>query len=254
MEDIKKIKMSSTNDYKLHYVVVFYIGPNRNYTSYQHLFKTDPLMMFRRHVDFLKTADNNLKSATFIFNQDLDPTIRQELENFKDYPLPVTIGYYNGPGFSYGAWNEVIKKRMDNYDYLFLIEDDYIPTRPDFYKPFVDRCNDEYPYVCTYVEERSPGQFVASSSNAIIKAKQCKEIFSKYGEVFTALNSNSLQEAWNTQINFLNFFFNEGYKIRDILDEYQTPHMLNCNINHLVTFGNQNAPILIEPIIVPLIQ
>ena len=241
-------------DYTIHYVVVFYIGPNRNYTSYQHLFKTDPLMMFKRHVEFLKTADVNIKSATFVFNSDLDKTIREQLDNFKDYSVPTRIGYYGGPGFSYGAWNEVIKKRMDNYDYLFLIEDDYIPTRPDFYKPFVNRCNDEVPYVCTYVEERTPGKFVASSSNALIKAKQCKEIYQKYGEVFTALDCSTLEQAWNTQVNFLNLFFQEGYKIKDILDEYQTPHMLDCNINRLVTFGDKNAPILIEPIIVPLVS
>lgn len=243
----------STADYKIHYIVVFYIGPNRNYTSYQHLFRTDPLMMFRKHVEMLKTVDKNITSATFVFNGDIDPNLRQTIDNFTDHGVPTRIGYFNGPGFSYGAWNEVIKKRLGVCDYFFLIEDDYIPTRPDFYKPFVDRCTDEYPYVCTYVEEKSPGRFCASSANALVKAKQCKEMFEKHGEVFAAIDGNTYEQAWNIQLNFLNYFTESGYKMRDILDEYKTPHMLNCNINHLVTFGNSNAESLIEPIVVPLV-
>lgn len=241
------------NNYTVHYVVVFYIGPNRNYTSYQHLFRTDPLMMFRKHVDYVNSSSSHLQSATFVFNHDLDQQIKDQVDNFQNFQKPVEIHYFDGPGFSYGAWNEVIKKKINDYDYFFLIEDDYIPTRPDFYQPFVDRCNDRCPYVCSYVEEKSPGKFVASSSNAIIQAEQCRLIYSKYQDVFAELNCYNLPQAWHTQTNFLNFFTQEGYVMADVLDQYKTLHMLNCNINQLVSFGNANAPALIEPIIVPLV-
>lgn len=238
--------------YKIHYIVVNYIGPNRGYASYQNLFKTDPLMMFNKHIEFLKTVDKEVVSATFVFNGDLDPNLKNQLKEFTEFSVPSVIGYYNGPGFSYGAWNEVMKRRLDNCDYFFLIEDDYLPTRPDFYEPFVERCTDESPYVCSYVEERSPGQFCASSSNGLIKAKQCREMLERHGEIFAELNCNTTVEAWHTQINFLNYFTNAGYKMRDILDEYRTNHMLNCNNNTIVSFGNPNAPTLLEPIIIPL--
>lgn len=239
-------------DYKIHYVVVNYIGPNRDYASYQHLFKTDPLMMFKKHVEFLKTVDKDDVTATFVFNHDLDPALKKQLDEFTDFGVPSRVGYFGGPGFSYGAWNEVIKRRLGICDYFFLIEDDYIPTRPDFYKPFVERCTDEYPYVCTYVEEKSPGKFCASSSNGLIKTKQCREVLERHGEVFAELNCNTLEQAWHTQVNFLNYFTDAGYKMRDILDEYRTPHMLNCNNNTMVSFGKPDAPVLIEPIIIPL--
>lgn len=245
--------MEEITDYKIHYIVVNYIGPNRNYASYQHLFKTDPLMMFRKHVDFLKAVDSNVTSATFVFNHDIDPGIKKQIEECTDLGVPGKVGYFGGPGFSYGAWNEVIKRRLDVCDYFFLIEDDYIPTRSDFYKPFVERCTDEYPFVCSYVEERAPGQFCASSSNGLIKAKQCKEMVEKYGDVFAELQCSTLEQAWHTQVNFLNHFTNNGYKMRDILDEYRTDHMLNCNNNTVVSFGNRNARTLLEPIVIPLV-
>lgn len=241
------------SEYKVHYVVVFYIGPKRSYPSYQRLFRTDPLMLVRTHIDFLRHAGHHISKATFVFNADIDPIIRNKIDNLYGFPIPTDVHYYEGTGYSYGGWNDVIKNNLDQEDYFFLIEDDYIPTTPYFYQPFVDRCTDESPYVCTYVEMKPDGRPCASSSNAIIKAKQCKELFEKHGDVFAELGARDLPSAWHTQLNFLNYLTDAGYKFTDILDEYRTIHMLNCEINHAVSFGNSNAKILIEPIVIPLV-
>lgn len=241
------------SNYKIHYVVVFYIGPNRQYPSYQHLFATDPLLMVRRHMDYLKTAGHNVSTATFVFNADIEPSIKNRISKLGGFPVPTNIVFYSGDGYSYGGWNEVIKNNLDSADYFFLIEDDYIPTNPYFYNPFVERCTDEYPFVCTYVEMKPDGRPCASSSNGLIKAKQCKELYERHGDVFAALTAKDLPSAWYTQLNFLNYLTDAGYKFRDILDEYRTPHMLNCINNHLVSFGNPDAPVLVEPIVIPLI-
>lgn len=240
------------SEYVVHYIAAFYIGPNRNYANYQKLFSENPLSFAEKHFQFLSLCNNHIKKATFVFNCNLDEHLKKQLENYKLENIELSIEYYDGLGYSYGSWNHIIKKNVYSDDYFFLIEDDYIPTCHDFYIPFVERCSLEYPYVCAYAQEKSPGVFFASSSNGLLRAENCKIVYEKYNQLFSELNCSTLELAWTTQMNFLDNFYKEGFNVRDILDEYCTPHMLNCNINHLVKFGNENAPVLLEPIVVPL--
>jgi len=238
-------------DYKINYVPVFYIGPNRDYASYQEKFKNDPMFFVRYHVNFLNTCENNkIKRATFVFNDDISDELKdlilQTVVEVKT--MEVEVIFRRNGGFSYGAWNDVIKKNLNDFDYFFLIEDDYIPVKPDFYEDFVDRCTSEYPYVCTLVAKHK-GKLHASSSNGIIRADVCKIILEKYNELFLVNNSNNLPDAWNTQINFLNLLTDAGYGMRDITHKYSTPHIINCHINQITVFGNKNFPHILVPII-----
>jgi hypothetical protein len=239
-------------DYKINYVPVFYIGPNRNYASYQEKFKNDPMFFVRYHVKFLNTCENSkIKRTTFVFNDDISDELKdlilQTVSKIKT--MEVEVIFRENCGFSYGAWNDVIKKNLNDFDYFFLIEDDYIPVKPDFYEDFVDRCTPEYPYVSTFVDEYQPGKFCASCSNSIIRADVCKDILQKYNELFLVNPTNILQDAWNTQMNFLNLFTQSGYGMRDILHKYSTPHNSDCNINRITVFGNKDLPHILVPII-----
>lgn len=238
--------------YTINYIPVIYIGPNRDYASYQEKFKTDPMFFARTHVDFLnKCVDTNIKRATFVFNDD----ISEELQNLaietvsQIKTMEAEIIFRRNNGYSYGAWNDVVKKNLDEFDYFFLIEDDSIPLEPTFYEHFVERCTLEYPFISTYISEHEPGKFHAACPNGIIRADVCKEILQKYNELFVVNNSNRLPDAWDTQIKFLNLFTESGYGMRDILDKYSTPHNLNCNINDIRIFGNPEFPYNIVPII-----
>lgn len=238
--------------YNINYVSVFYIGPNRDYASYQEKFKTDPMFFARTHVDFLNQCNNNnIKKATFVFNDDITDELKMlAVETVCQIKtMDTEVIFRKNTGFSYGAWNDVIKKNLNDFDYFFLIEDDYIPTETDFYQHFVARCTSEYPYVSTFVDEYEPGKFCASCSNAIIRADACRAIYEKYNEIFVVQDSIRLQDAWWTQMNFLNLFTENGYGMRDILDKYSTHHNTNCHTNQITVFGNPKLPPCLIPII-----
>lgn len=238
--------------YNINYIVVFYIGPNRNYHSYQQKFKTDPMFFADKHVEFLNTCQNtNIKKASFVFNDDINDDLKIMATNTvsKIESMETEIIFRKNCGYSYGAWRDVVIKNINDFDYFFLIEDDSLPVNSNFYEYFVEKCNDEYPIIATYVKEHQPGKFHAASSNSLVKADVCRKVIQTSGELFFVNQSNRLEDAWDTQTRFYDHFTNLGYKMTDILDKYSTPHNLNCNINDVRIFGNPNNPPNIIPII-----
>lgn len=251
MGDIKKIK-GIIMTYTINYIPVFYIGPNRDYASYQEKFRTDPMFFAKKHVDFLnRCIDTPIKKATFVFNDDISDELKVLATEVASQikTMDVEVVFRRNSGYSYGAWNDMIKKNLNEFDYFFLIEDDSIPLETTFYEHFVERCTPEYPFISTFVDEYEPGKFCSSCPNSIIRADICKKILAKYGELFLVNNSTRLQDAWDTQMKFLNLFVDSGYGMRDILDKYSTPHNLNCNINDIRIFGDRTKPHNIVPII-----
>lgn len=246
---------------KVNYIVANYIGPLRSYKHYQDLFNRDPLCFFRKHLEFLQTMyDPDQIFTTFVFNDDIDPKIRHVLDDL--YPHMFEIKYRKNAGFSYGIWNDTIIKNIEEYDYFFLIEDDYLPTRPDFLTPFKDRCKDGVAFVCGLVEEASPQRFpehvpvnedpfpFPSISNGLLSSKACKEVLKKYGSVFNINYNSDYWSAYTNQIYFCKYFTDMGYDITDTLDEYQSPYN-NANAKELVIYGDAKKPALLTPIEVP---
>ena len=236
----------------INYIVVYYIGPNRTYESYQRIFKQNPLFFAYKQIEFLSTCNNDIKTATFVFNDDISDELKTKiLDELKLSNMNLEIIFRPNNGFSYGAWRDVISKNLNDYDYFVMIEDDSIPTIPMFYEPFIERMSSEIPYVCCYMEYHNGIQF-PSSSNGIIKAEQCKVVLEKCGEMFFVNSTTDYHSAWDTQMRFYTYFSNCGYKMTDILDSYSTHHMLNCHFNDLRIFGNPENPPLIVPIVVEL--
>jgi hypothetical protein len=233
----------------INYIAVFYIGPNRTYKSYQAKFDIDPLYFFKIHLDFLSTCNADIKLSTFVFNDDISQDLKSEIHKLAEQSeIANEIVFRQNGGFSYGAWNDIIKKNINDFDYFFMIEDDYIPDAPDFYIPFQNKITDSIPYCCTYIGILN-GIRHAASSNGMIQAKACKDILSKYQEIFKVDLSNSLHQAWQTQLTFLDYLTEQNYDITDIIDLYSVQHALNCNTNDVRIFGQQDSRCLILPIL-----
>jgi hypothetical protein len=236
--------------YTINYVAVFYIGHNRP-TPYVNAFQKDPLHFIKIHRDFLDTCNKtNITGATFVINSDIDLNIKNKIAKYvQNCQVPITIFYRANNGYSYGAWNDAIKSNVNNFDYFFMIEDDYIPDANDFYKPFIERITEDTPYVCGYIGI-DQGVVHAAHSNGIIAASACKKVLESNQDLFIFVNSNILEDGWESQRTFLSKFTRMGYKMSDITDMYLTRHMLNC-YNHTITeFGKPDGRCLIQPIIV----
>lgn len=238
---------------KVNYIVANYIGPLR-YS------KLDSLFFFKEHLNFLKNIKTDIKIfPTFVFNEDVDSQIKKELDGYSEYD----ILYRKNSGYSYGAWNDVIIKNINNYnyDYFFLIEDDYIPTCDNFLNPFLDRCKGDTIFVCGLVEEASSVRFPSyvqdnqksfkfpSISNGLIPAGFCRFFYKKNKKLFNISMDTDKDTAYKNQIYFCKYFTDMGYKITDILDEFKSPFFDSKNI---VTYGNENRLALLKPIEIKL--
>ena len=151
-------------------------------------------------------------------------------------------------GFSYGIWNDAIMDTIDDYNYFFMIEDDYVPDAKDFYIPFVERINDNTPYVCGLILHPTH----AAHSNGIVSQKACKKVMETNIHLFDELAGADKHAAIHTQLFFLRKFQSLGYNLADITDKYLTRHVAECNHGHLKIdeYGVTDGRCLIKPIIV----
>lgn len=241
------------NEYSVHYIACFYFG-NRQNSTYSKKIGEDPYFFIKKHLNFLKSCTNNIKSATFVFNVDSEHSgnlVRNfTLFGIQDLSIKLDFFVRNNSGFSYGAWSESIERKLDDdIDYFILLEDDYLPTCENFYIPFVEKCTDETPYVCCKVINSCKESSLphASISNGLISKNICKLVYQKYGKVFNINNGNTYNSAYQNQLFFYSFFQTLGYRMCDILENYSVPFMIS-DTNKIQLFGDSLKSSLISPI------
>lgn len=248
---------------RVNYIVANYIGPLRTYPQYRKLFNIDPLYFCKKHLDFLETIDTaNQVIATFVFNDDIDEVIKAEI--IGAVSDKVELIFRKNSGFSYGIWNDTIIQNLNNYDYFFLIEDDYLPTRNDFLNPFLKRLQHNTAFVCGLVELASANRFPGhvtpgekpflfpSISNGLISASACKKVYNSTGSVFKINLNKDYWSAYTNQIYFCKPFIDMDYTIVDTMDEYSS-YYNNATVKDLVIYGaDKQAPLLI-PIEIPYV-
>jgi hypothetical protein len=137
----------------------------------------------------------------------------------------------------------------NNYDYFFMIEDDYVPDEKDFYIPFVQRIKDDTPYVCGLILYQP---LHAAHSNGIVSQKACKKVMETNENLFDELSGDDKHSAVHTQLFFLRNFQKLGYNLADITDKYLTRHIANYHGVHplIDEYGVVGGRCLIKPIIV----
>jgi len=191
-----------------------------------------------------------------VYNDDIPDELKQlaiDLTNTITTMQTRTIFRPNG-GFSYGGWNDVIASDIQNgisHDYHFLLEDDYLPTRPDFYKHFINRMDENCPFVCCKLSPPEWGKLYPERPDGMIRENACRQVYLRYGEVFTTNRTLEYPAGWDTQINYMNNYGAEGFVLRDISDEFKITTILNCNINEARMWGKENGESIMMPIVLP---
>lgn len=196
------MSMQDKKEYKINYIVAFYIGTNRNNIAYNTKIEDDPLYFVNKHYNFLSTCNStHITEATFIVNNDVSKEIKNQLLNLKLTNIKLKIFFRNNINYSYGGWNDVIKKNVNKFDYFFMIEDDYIPTVTDFYKAFVEKTSFEKPYIACKVETHPTMH--PSFSVGIIRSENCKLIIKKNKDLFN-LAGNTKESPDDAGQRFIN--------------------------------------------------
>jgi len=241
---------------KVNYIAAFYIGPNRTFPYYQQAFKEDPLCFVRKHVEFSEYAEN-IERFSFVINDDISEEQKKEI-------IDITRGkniellFRPNNGYSYGAWNDVIKRNFNDFDYFFLIEDDYMPNFTNFSLPFIQRLKENVAYVCSLMVEighevdtmvpEDIGKFKHPSiSNGMLSAEACKKVLEKYNVIFRIQSGSTKEIGYWNQTYYLKNFTDMGYEVSDTIDEFCSPY-LNTSTGEVKIYGNPEHPPLLFPI------
>lgn len=239
---------------KINYIPAFYCGPRMN-TSYTDSLSKNATYLFSKQVDALNRFGEGIDLVTFVFNLDnLEEKTRLEEYIRKKFTMNFNfeLVFRENRGASYGAWNDVVKKNLNEFDYFFITEDDFVPVATNFYKPFIDRCVKKVAYVSMFAAKEFPqGYPHASIPHGVVDANACRDVLNNQGELFRVYTQdNTYNTFYKTQQDFYEFFIKQGYLIDDITDAYLSPFM-NSPTKTITYFGDRNNPVLMEPVPLP---
>lgn len=231
---------------KIHYIVSIYTGkrPSKYINS---ILERDPYHFVKKHLECFKQYDlKDISKVTFVVNVSNELIDKKIDKVVKATPIgkPVQVVYRENLGLSYAGWNEVIKKSLDageDYDYFFLIEDDYIPAIDKFYQFFADKFDDK----TFFVAQKHNMENYAIISNGMLSANIAKKVYQDFGNPLSVQTSTeSYDGGVQNQINFLNNGLQAGYTFNDICKE-TCQIFLASSAYHF--YGNHRGPAVLVP-------
>lgn len=206
---------------KINYVVACYLGPRRS---------TGPAgeVFIKRHLEYLEENNVPLSRVSVVLSADNSEQVvraQPSMKKVKDYYTDIKLFIRHNVSYSYGAWSDTINSSIQNgedIDYFFLIEDDYLPARPDFLDILMSRLDEETAFVCQKVfEQPSVGGVSthAAVSNGMLSGRLAKNVYEQFESVFEIVPAYNYPQAERNQVNFLNNISSAGYKFTDVSDE-----------------------------------
>lgn len=239
---------------RINYIAAFYFGDRMN-TLYSSAVQKDKFYIFQTHLEAVKKYHSGIDLVTFVFNLDnveQAESIKQTIENYQ-IPFEYELVFRPNRGASYGAWAQVIEHNINDFEYFFITEDDYIPDRIDFFEPFIERCRDKYAYICMFCEDVPPPGMIdhASIPMGVISGQACRTVLKNQGRLFQVFDeANTYDLFYKTQERYCEFFVNEGFRVGNITDAYCSPFMVSPT-RSIRIFGNESNPVLVKPIPLP---
>jgi len=207
------------------YVINFFLGDRRFDI---HTYQTDKLCYLKYQIETLQKYKHSLSKIVFNFNVEPDHynrlndainIIPKRIQN-----TDVEINIRKNYGLSYGAFSDIFKKYMDNYDYYIFNEDDYVIVQDNFDEYMVNKF-DSLPncgYLCGLVRETSKfHQKHAGMSSGISSYEVLKKIYDLYGELPHAKTTDYSNNECYSQVEQSNAMVKLGYEIYDIREEYR---------------------------------
>lgn len=250
---------------KFDYIVAFYLGERRS-PLYKDVPKIDKYVFVEKHLEFFSNNLKSIKNLNKVYlvgnissYEEFLPVYKDILKLIKRYDLEDIVECelrLNG-GLSYGAWEHMLIERIKDKtpEYAFLVEDDYIPTTPNFVDPFIEKFNnyENIGYVASLYWS-DVAQPHAAISNGLVSYEVCRDVFEKNQKIFdlNTVNSPGYGDAGKNQVSFLNFLTKNGYKVNDVSDLCSLPFLdlgLKNRKPSIVIYGDKNKPSVIEPII-----
>jgi len=237
----------------LHYIVAVYVGLRFDKNVNACLQNTSALV--EAHIEKLSTLQvQDIKKVTFVVSPSQNPardnSVKEYVINNKHRLPDIEVDCVIRPdnsNFSYGSWNYIMKKNLDQGLDFFLIEDDYIPNVDRFYGPFMEKVRSDIAFVPQWWRTDHEHQH-AAISNGLMPLFAARAHFEKYGECINMtlpVEPSEGNDGVLSQMHFLDNFSSLNMHVHDIYAEYCHPFLKN---NHTVAvFGNRNGIKLLVP-------
>lgn len=123
-------------------IINFWFGDRRRSPP---IYNEDRLIYIKTQIEYLRLYQNNLKTIYFNFN------VETEHYDLLNKALKLVPKYINGSeiitnirgnkDFSYGAWNDITLKEIENYEYFIYLEDDYFFTQDNWDEYLIRKYN-----------------------------------------------------------------------------------------------------------------
>lgn len=236
---------------KINYIVTVYLGPRRSKVM-KLVRQLNILYHIERHLEAIKTLNiPEISRITFVINDYSQESTDLAIEYIRKFDLPIEKVITTRPnsGFSYGAWQQALQESLDDgFDYAFLIEDDYVPIRPDFLDAFIARIKENnVAFVCQLWK----GNHAAISNGLISYAaiNDMLDIRKKCGlknlGIFDLYTGDSYEDAIYNQLHYLSYFIGSGFKCVDTSECSAIP-FLESDWDKLRTYGDIKCPTYID--------
>ena len=225
----------------VNYIVAFYNGTRRHYGRETH-WRT----FLHAHIDFITNNMIDIGKVTFLISWSNDNNDfkddKEMIWYIESLDLPFNYETYTrvNNGFSYGAFAEVIEYNHKDYKYSFIIEDDYIPTSPDFMGYFLRKLEGSVVYVPSLYKDSH-----ASICNGMINNKLLIDNIRLLGDYH---GKDYRRGGYTNQRKFMTGYGKLGYTFDDITDVAHTEYLDSSK--RIIKYGNENGPLLIKPICV----
>ena len=235
---------------KIAYIVSLFFGARRVQSQ---SYRADRLAYLNKHLEQLEKLNHNISKVIFVINEETQresskiETQRaiEKISSFKNIDSFLIVR--ENEGYSYAAWDAALKKYSKDFDYCFLIEDDYAPVVNNFdekFKEYFDK-DDKLGYVCQlWWNHRGDSNFHAGISNGLIKASAY--LSTEGFQLVNCKGKSSYNQGIENQKFFLTPLIEKGYTTMDIGDKYRN-YFLN-HLSEIITYGNKNGEDVILPI------
>ena len=223
---------------KTNYIVAFWGGDRRGQPS------PTPIELFvNNHINFLKQNPKGIDYATFVFNKSDNPNDQKAIDLAKQavLPTPHKVIVRENKNLSYGAWGEAMKQTHQDFDYSFLIEDDYVPVHNEFLDFFKQKVEDNVIFVASLFAT-SNGKHAAISNGLFVH----KHINPENPVSLPPRRPIPYYGAAQDQIHFLRQYQNQDLIINDITNIAYT---IFKSHNRYVSYPKNpiRRPLLIKP-------
>ena len=204
-------------------VIASYCGENRHHPSINYL---------AYQLESLKRFKNNLDDVVVVVNKGY-PTV-EYLDSLSEFPKVLLRPNVRD---SYGAWNHALDIYGDEYDWYFVVEDDYVFVLDNWDQKLIDLWEDDMGYLCSKLDGELQN-FHASMTGGLVSSVGFRTAdFSDFNRCSSDVYDTCSQIRWSQA------FINSPLKVKSILPTYDTPFY-----GAGITRSFSNNPAIILPI------